>query len=175
MPVGSLGPGASADMLPPSPGVSTSLSPVSRVFNHSPSALQTSTTPTDLSAGTGNISPNNGINGLRGYPSSGGHSQSNSYSHPSHAHTSHANGYLHSDGPDLPALDLGALVSAEDVHAELARTVDGLMAWLGVVDAGLGEVMGAGDAEESEMGGDDRSESGAGFDLDEDSVVGVVV
>lgn len=161
-------------MLPPSPGVSVSLSPVGRVFNHSPSALQTSTTPIDLSAGVGNISPNNATNGLRGYPSSGGHSQSNSYSHTNYAHNSHANGYLHSDGPDLPPLDLGVLVSAEDVHAELSRTVDGLMSWLGVVDAGLAEVMGVGDMEGSETGGDDRSESGAGFDLDDDSAVGVI-
>jgi hypothetical protein len=73
---------------------------------------------------------------------------------------------LYPDNPALPPLDLGMLVSAEDVHAELARTVDGLMAWLGVVDAGLGEVLGIRDADESEAG------EGLGFELDSESMVG---
>lgn len=163
--------GAGADMLPPSPGVgSISVSPVSRVFNHSPSALQTSTTPTDLGVGAGTSSPVNGLNGHRGY---GGHSQSNSYSYTNQT-TPHSasNAQLHPDNPELPPLDLGSLVSSEDVHTELARTVDGLMAWLGVVDTGLGEVLGVGDGDESEAGGDGRSEA-LGFDLDRESLVGV--
>ncbi|KDN36969.1 hypothetical protein RSAG8_10503, partial [Rhizoctonia solani AG-8 WAC10335] len=148
--------GAGIDMLPPSPGIgSISISPVTKVFNYSPSALQTSTTPNDV----GNGSPVNG----RGYT----HSQSNSYSHTSQT-TPHSsvNAQLYPDNPDLPPLDLGMLVTAQDVHTELARTVDGLMAWLGVVDAGLGEVLGIRDMEESEAG------EGLGFDLDSESLVG---
>ncbi|CAE7102690.1 unnamed protein product [Rhizoctonia solani] len=148
--------GAGIDMLPPSPGMgSVSISPVTKVFNHSPSALQTSTVPNDISNG----SPVNG----RGYA----HSQSNSYSHTSQT-TPHslANSQLYPDNPELPPLDLGLLVSAQDVHSELARTVDGLMAWLGVVDAGLGEVLGMRDVEESEAG------DGMGFELDSESLVG---
>ncbi|CAE6432439.1 unnamed protein product [Rhizoctonia solani] len=148
--------GAGADMLPPSPGIGTVvISPVAKVFSHSPSALQTSITPSDI----GNGSPVNG----RVYS----HSQSNSYSHTSQTtpHSS-ANAMLYPDNPALPPLDLGMLVSAEDVHAELARTVDGLMAWLGVVDAGLGEVLGIRDADESEAG------EGLGFELDSESMVG---
>ncbi|KAG9096416.1 hypothetical protein FRC06_008692 [Ceratobasidium sp. 370] len=171
VPVGSLGPGANADMLPPSPGVgSVSLSPVSRVFNPSPSGLHISTTPTDAGMGTGSSSPVNGTNGLRAY--SGGHSQSNSYSNTTHPYPYTAN-HLHPDVPDLAPLDLGALVSTNDVHAELSRTVDGLMAWLGVVDAGLGEVLGRAEVNEVEMGGDERSESGTRLDLDEESVASV--
>ncbi|CAE6537753.1 unnamed protein product [Rhizoctonia solani] len=148
--------GAGIDMLPPSPGIgSISVSPVTKVFSHSPSALQTSTTPNDI----GNGSPVTG----RGYT----HSQSNSYSHTSQA-TPHstANAHLYPDNPELPPLDLGLLVSAQDVHAELARTVDGLMAWLGVVDAGLGEVLGIREVEDSEAG------EGLGFELDSESLVG---
>ncbi|KAG8690884.1 hypothetical protein FRC11_008393 [Ceratobasidium sp. 423] len=149
--------GAGVDMLPPSPGMgSISISPVTKVFNHSPSALQTSTTPNDMVNG----SPVNG----KVYT----HSQSNSYSHTNHTtpHSS-ANAQLHPDNPALPPLDLGLLVSAEDVHAELARTVDGLMAWLGVVDTGLGEVLSIRDMEESEAG------EGMGFELDSESLVGM--
>ncbi|EUC60277.1 STE/Ste20/YSK kinase [Rhizoctonia solani AG-3 Rhs1AP] len=148
--------GAGIDMLPPSPGMgSISISPVTKVFSHSPSALQTITTLSDV----GNGSPVNG----RGYA----HSQSNSYSHTSQT-TPHlsSNNHLYLDNPELPPLDLGLLVSAQDVHAELARTVDGLMNWLGVVDAGLGEVLGIRDIEESEVG------DGLGFELDSESLVG---
>ncbi|CAE6485335.1 unnamed protein product [Rhizoctonia solani] len=148
--------GAGIDMLPPSPGMgSISVSPVTKVFNHSPSALQTSTTPNDIVNG----SPVNG----KAYT----HSQSNSYSYTNQT-TPHSSAYaqLHPDNPDLPPLDLGTLVSAGDVHAELARTVDGLMAWLGVVDAGLGEVLGVRDTEGSEAG------EGLGFELDSESLVG---
>ncbi|KAG8771794.1 hypothetical protein FRC12_003401 [Ceratobasidium sp. 428] len=170
VPAGSLGPGASADMLPPSPGVgSVSLSPVSKVFNPSASGLHVSTTPTDVGMGTGSSSPLNGTNGLKAR--SGGHSQSNSYSNAPYPHTTNS---LHPDVPDLRPLDLGTLVSADDVHAELSRTVDGLIAWLGVVDTGLGEVLGLGEINEMEIGGDERSESGSRFDMDEDSVVGIV-
>ncbi|KAG8742506.1 hypothetical protein FRC10_001340 [Ceratobasidium sp. 414] len=165
VPAGSLGPGANADMLPPSPGVgSMSLSPVSRVFNPSPSGLHVSTAPTDAGVGTGSSSPVNGTSGLRAH--SGGHSQSNSYS-ATHPHTTN---HLHLDVPDLAPLDLGALISTDDVHAELSRTVDGLMAWLGMVDAGLGEVLGV---NEAEIGGDERGEGGAKFNMDEESVAGV--
>ncbi|KAG9102901.1 hypothetical protein FRC07_010128, partial [Ceratobasidium sp. 392] len=118
VPAGSLGPGANVDMLPPSPGVgSVSLSPVSKVFNPSPSGLHVSTTPTDVGMGTGSSSPVNGTNGLR--TQSAGHSQSNSYSNTSHPYP-HTTNHLHPDVPDLPPLDLGALVSADDVHAELS-------------------------------------------------------
>ncbi|KAG8718145.1 hypothetical protein FRC08_005856 [Ceratobasidium sp. 394] len=171
VPAGSLGPSANADMLPPSPGMgSVSLSPVSRVFNPSPSGLHVSTTPTDAGMGTGSSSPVNGTNGLRAH--SGGHSQSNSYSNTTHAYP-HTTSHLHPDVPDLAPLDLGALISSDDVHAELSRTVDGLMAWLGVVDAGLGEVLGLAEVNETEIGGDERSENGTKFDIDEESVASV--
>ncbi|CAE6433955.1 unnamed protein product [Rhizoctonia solani] len=149
--------GAGIDMLPPSPGIgSVSISPVTKVFNHSPSALQTSTTPNDVVNG----SPVNG----KAYT----HSQSNSYSYANQT-TPHSsvNAQLHPDNPALPPLDLVLLASAEDVHAELARTVDGLMAWLGVVDTGLGEVLSTRDIEESEAG------EGMGFELDSESLVGM--
>ncbi|QRV92446.1 STE/STE11 kinase [Ceratobasidium sp. AG-Ba] len=169
-PVGALRPGTNTDILPPSPGVGpVSLSPVSRVFNPSPSGLHTSTTPTDISMGTGSNSPVNGTQGLRVH--TGGHSQSNSYSSAMHAH-SHFSNRLHPDVPDLAPLDLGALVSTDDVHAELSRTVDGLIAWLGVVDTGLADVLGSGELN-GEFTGDERSESGSRFDRDEENVTSV--
>ncbi|KAB5593071.1 hypothetical protein CTheo_3453 [Ceratobasidium theobromae] len=163
--------GAGADMLPPSPGIgSISISP-NKPFSYSPSALQTSITPTDAGLGAGNNSPLNGLNGHRGYPHIGGHSQSNSNS-TTNQMTPHSNANvpLHPDNPELPPLDLGSLVSAEDVHAELARTVDGLMTWLGVVENGLGGVLGLGEVDGSQAG--TEVAEGFGFELDRESLVG---
>ena len=45
-------------------------------------------------------------------------------------------------GPPVRPLDFSALVASDEaMHAELARTVDDLAQWLGVVEAGLAQML----------------------------------
>ena len=49
-------------------------------------------------------------------------------------------------GPAIPPLDFAALLQSDDLmHAELARTVDDLAQWLGVVEVGLGALLDSGE------------------------------
>lgn len=49
-------------------------------------------------------------------------------------------------GPAIHPLDFAALLQSNDVmHAELARTVDDLAHWLGVVEVGLGTLLDGGE------------------------------
>jgi len=49
-------------------------------------------------------------------------------------------------GPMIHPLDFAALLQSNDaMHAELARTVDDLAQWLGVVEAGLGTLLDGGE------------------------------
>lgn len=44
-------------------------------------------------------------------------------------------------GPPVRSFDYGALLTADDVHGELAKVVEDLATWLGIVESGLTAVL----------------------------------
>ncbi|KAH8107474.1 Pkinase-domain-containing protein [Phellopilus nigrolimitatus] len=135
-----------ADLLPPSP---SSASANRRFFAPAPSSLSSSITPTDTN---GSSQPSLSLSTTRApaVPATdvSASTSSSSATYVSHATRSHSVSSASSiasmlgAGPSLRPLDLGALmVSREATHGELARTVDELVQWLGIVETGLSAVL----------------------------------
>lgn len=143
-----------ADLLPPSPSAVPTSKP-----SPSPSPLGPSTPadgahssprtlPFTNAAASSSSTSLNSLSSLQNYSLSGDHSTPLSNAHA----RSHSFGMLQSSfaslpsdpsmGPALRPLDFAALTASDDaMHAELARTVDDLAQWLGVVEVGLTQML----------------------------------
>ncbi|KAF7321282.1 STE/STE20/YSK protein kinase [Mycena kentingensis (nom. inval.)] len=67
------------------------------------------------------------------------HIRTHKQHHPSSSFASISS--LSSLGPPIRPLDYGALMTSENTHAELARTIDDLSQWLVIVEKGLGNML----------------------------------
>lgn len=167
-----------SDLLPPSPSAapptskpSPSPSPLGSSTPADTTQLSPRTLPFSNTAASSSSTSLNSISSLSHslngdhvppLPTTHGRSQSFGASHhgfPSSQASSHLSG-LHTNGvaaggPALRPLDFATLLQSNDImHAELARTVDDLAQWLGVVEAGLGQLLDGGEdtiEEEAEL------------------------
>ncbi|KAG8906928.1 hypothetical protein FRB99_005702 [Tulasnella sp. 403] len=108
------------DLLPPSPSMNTTTSPSTRSFT---SAYQMQTDSPQIDGSSMNTSSNSTASASTSISSS----------------TSISMVY----GPPVQPLNYSALMTADDVQGELARVVEDLAIWLGVVETGLNGLLDA--------------------------------
>src|SRR5437763_1812729 len=124
-----------SDLLPPSPSAA---SPVHRYFAPSPSTLSVNTVPNE-SVSPHHLAPASGIQFPSQSPSimisTSPTAKSVTVDSPSSMSPRWGN------GPPIRPLDYCQLLSSQDLHAELQRTVDDLAQWLALVDQGLSAML----------------------------------
>lgn len=157
-----------ADLLPPSPSAASANR---RFFAPTPSSLSASITPTDVedspkrtaeASVTARQPPPSPVERQatdQSTSTSSSHATTSSMFARTHSHTTSASsagsvGGVWAQGPPVRPLDLGSFMgSQEATHTALAQTVDELVAWLGVVEAGLSAVLIRGDADALHVNG----------------------
>jgi protein-serine/threonine kinase len=146
------------DLLPPSP---SAISPSSRFFSPSPSSLSINTesyTPYYLSSNSGTYFNQSPSITLSTSPTSSKSVTQVAIDSPSTMSPRWGS------GPPIRPLDYCQLLSSEDLHTELQRTVDDLASWLALVDQGLSAML---DTPSQYRSGSLESGSGSGSMGDE--------
>jgi len=118
---------ASADFLPPSP--STTSSPSTRWIPHSSHSL---------TEGGGTNADSSALQ-AQNYASSSQTSSTSTTSASTSISSTTSISTLY--GPPIRSFDYSALLTADDVHGELAKVVEDLATWLGIVETGLTAVL----------------------------------
>ncbi|KAG8928333.1 hypothetical protein FRC02_007057 [Tulasnella sp. 418] len=119
---------ASGELLPPSPSTPLTHSISHRTLAQNPTSMDTST--------NNGVTPSSSDRLLVGQAAT-------TTMHPT-VTTIHSSNLSHSGpiyGPSIRPLDYSALLTSDDVHAELARSVEELSTWLNVVENGLNTVL----------------------------------